>query len=61
VDANDLTGARLMTFFLYLSDVDEGGETDFPSLNITVFDVIYFLKQPHSIFFRFFSLSAIAH
>ena len=29
-------GPRLLTFFLYLSDVTEGGETSFPSLNITV-------------------------
>jgi len=25
-----------LTFFLYLSDVEEGGETDFPLLNIGV-------------------------
>ena len=29
-------GPRILTFFLYLSDVEEGGETAFPSLNITV-------------------------
>lgn len=29
-------GQRILTFFLYLSDVEEGGETAFPSLNITV-------------------------
>lgn len=29
-------GPRILTFFLYLSDVDEGGETAFPMLNINV-------------------------
>lgn len=29
-------GPRILTFFLYLSDVDEGGETGFPTLNIKV-------------------------
>ncbi len=29
-------GIRILTFFLYLSDVEEGGETAFPSLNISV-------------------------
>jgi len=29
-------GARILTFFLYLSDVDEGGETAFPGLNIAI-------------------------
>ena len=29
-------GPRVLTFFLYLSDVEEGGETNFPSLNISV-------------------------
>jgi prolyl 4-hydroxylase len=29
-------GARILTFFLYLSDVEEGGETAFPKLNIAV-------------------------
>lgn len=29
-------GPRILTFFLYLSDVEEGGETVFPSLNISV-------------------------
>lgn len=29
-------GPRILTFFLYLSDVEEGGETNFPSLGIAV-------------------------
>jgi len=29
-------GPRILTFFLYLSDVEEGGETAFPTLNIAV-------------------------
>ena len=29
-------GARQFTFFLYLNDVEEGGETRFPYLNLTV-------------------------
>jgi prolyl 4-hydroxylase len=29
-------GPRILTFFMYLSDVDEGGETNFPKLNISV-------------------------
>ena len=29
-------GPRILTFFLYLSDVDEGGETGFPTLGINV-------------------------
>ena len=29
-------GPRILTFFLYLSDVEAGGGTDFPKLNITV-------------------------
>jgi prolyl 4-hydroxylase len=29
-------GARILTFFLYLSDVEEGGETAFPHLNLAV-------------------------
>ena len=29
-------GPRVLTFFMYLSDVEEGGETHFPKLNISV-------------------------
>ena len=29
-------GPRILTFFLYLSDVEEGGETAFPGLNIAI-------------------------
>jgi len=31
-----LCGPRILTFFLYLSDVEEGGETTFPILDIQV-------------------------
>ena len=30
------SGPRILTFFLYLSDVEEGGETNFPRLNLSV-------------------------
>jgi prolyl 4-hydroxylase len=29
-------GPRILTFFIYLSDVEEGGETNFPDLGIAV-------------------------
>jgi prolyl 4-hydroxylase len=29
-------GVRILTFYFYLSDVDEGGGTNFPNLNLTV-------------------------
>merc|ERR1711915_478508 len=31
-----LAGPRILTFFLYLSDVEKGGETHFSKLNISV-------------------------
>lgn len=31
-----IAGPRILTFFLYLSDVDEGGETEFPRLGIKI-------------------------
>lgn len=31
-----ISGPRILTFFLYLNDVEEGGETHFSSLNISV-------------------------
>jgi prolyl 4-hydroxylase len=33
---NRPAGVRVLTFFMYLSDVDEGGNTSFPNMNITV-------------------------
>jgi prolyl 4-hydroxylase len=33
---NALCGPRVYTFFLYLSDVEEGGGTHFPLMNVTV-------------------------
>lgn len=34
-DDNELAcGPRILTFFLYMSDVEEGGETNFPTLGI---------------------------
>lgn len=29
-------GPRILTFFLYLSDVEEGGGTNFPQLDLTI-------------------------
>jgi prolyl 4-hydroxylase len=36
IDSSRPAGARVLTFLLYLSDVTEGGETNFPVLNITI-------------------------
>lgn len=36
IDSSRPAGARALTFLLYLNDVEEGGETDFPSLNIRI-------------------------
>lgn len=36
LDSGLACGPRVLTFFLYLSDVEEGGETAFPSLGIAV-------------------------
>eukprot|EP00928_Gymnodinium_smaydae_P046050 TRINITY_DN30648_c0_g1_i1.p1 TRINITY_DN30648_c0_g1~~TRINITY_DN30648_c0_g1_i1.p1 ORF type:complete len:435 (+),score=56.07 TRINITY_DN30648_c0_g1_i1:73-1377(+) len=35
-DWKSLAGPRLYTFFLYFDEVEEGGETSFPKLNLTV-------------------------
>jgi len=35
-EAYDASGPRILTFFIYLSDVEEGGETQFDKLNIKV-------------------------
>jgi len=35
-DVHLACGPRILTFFLYLSDVEEGGETNFPNLGIAV-------------------------
>ena len=29
------TGVRILTFYMYLNDVEEGGGTNFPALNVT--------------------------
>lgn len=34
--SRDITGGRILTFFLYCSDVEKGGETEFPRLNLKV-------------------------
>lgn len=36
LDRKRPAGPRILTFFLYLNDVEEGGETAFPLLNISV-------------------------
>jgi len=35
-DIDRLQGVRILTFFLYLSDVEEGGETRFPRIGLEV-------------------------
>jgi hypothetical protein len=35
-DKYSAAGPRILTFFLYLSDVDEGGETQFPAIGLSV-------------------------
>ena len=35
-DLNRLHGVRILTFYLYLSDVEEGGETRFPRIGLAV-------------------------
>ena len=35
-DKYSSAGPRILTFFLYLSDVEEGGETQFPALGISI-------------------------
>ena len=35
-DRYSAAGPRILTFFLYLSDVDEGGETQFPAIGVSV-------------------------
>jgi prolyl 4-hydroxylase len=36
IQKNHPPGVRILTFYVYLSDVDEGGGTHFPKLNLTV-------------------------
>ena len=37
VDAGDsISARRFLVFFLYLNDVEEGGETEFPELDLTI-------------------------
>jgi len=35
-DPGNVAGPRILTFFLYLSDVEEGGETNFPDIGMKV-------------------------
>jgi prolyl 4-hydroxylase len=54
-EADRSQGVRILTVFLYLNDVQEGGGTNFPKLNITVQPVLgraliwpsVFSRQPH--------------
>ena len=34
-DSETPAGIRVLSFFMYLSDVEEGGETEFPTLGIS--------------------------
>jgi len=36
IDAQRIQGARVLTLYMYLNDVEEGGGTNFPALDLTV-------------------------
>jgi prolyl 4-hydroxylase len=39
------TGVRVLTFYIYLNDVEEGGGTNFPKLNLTVTPKVSLSRQ----------------